>query len=168
MSEQEVWPPPPTTPDPTVFHDEFLTACLRAPATKQSLSRMRLCRDLHAETGLSPRQCRIFVNSYCDRNTLLMPGRISLAWFGCFPPLIQMATIVAVLVIQSSLRRNWHAATTSAARHAINVQQLHVNSIFLGVIVVCTFVTLIVVVLCTRQARRDSAGAREKMSASRA
>ena len=167
MSKQEIWPPPPTTPDPAASHDEFLTAVVCAPTTKQHLSRMLLYRDLRKVSGLPLRQCAVLVNSYCDRNEIFQTKGSPFRWLGSVAPLIILVTAVIPMVTQSSLLRSWHAATTTAARHAINVQEHNLASVCLDIVVVGVCATLILPPLFTlqliKQARRDAADARVKM-----
>ena len=167
MPKQEIWPPPPTTRDPTVTHDEFLTPLVCAPATKRALSRLRLCLDLRNCTGLPLRQCMEFVNSYCDRNAILRPMRGPFVWHVSLVPLIAMVTLVSMMVTQSSFQRSIDAATTYSAQHAIRAERLHVDYMFLVVLVGCSCVNLVTVLLRSRKARRDAADARAKMLRSR-
>ncbi len=166
MSEQPVWPPPPSSPDLSAAHDGFLTACLRAPATKPPISRLRLCMNLHKETGLPLHQCRVFVNSYCDRNTILTPARGPVIWFVCLLPLIPLATMTAMLMTWFSLDRSLDRVTTQAARHAIRAERIHLDLVFIDILAVFLSVQLIFLVLRAWQTRREAADARKKMSGS--
>ncbi len=166
MSEQPVWPPPPSPPDLSAAHDESLKACLRAPATKPLISRLRLCMNIRKETGLPLHQCRVFVNSYCDRNTILPPARGLVLWFQCLLPLIPVATITAMLMTWLSLDRSRDRATTQAARYAIRAERIHLDLVFSDILVVFLFVQLIFLVLRAKQTRREAADARKKMSGS--
>lgn len=161
---QQSWPPPPDTPEPLTEHDEFLRASVSALTSKQPLSRLRLIRELHKEAGLDLRQCMAVVNSYCDRNAILMPTRGPSAWFGCLPSLAQILTIAAMEAMWFFLERAHDAAPTRLARRAITAERIHLDFVFLGIFLICTIFQLSFVFVRAKQARRDAAEAKAKMA----
>ena len=162
--EEQTWPPPPDTPEPLTEHDSFLTALICAPVTKPPLSRLRLVRNLHKETGLQLRQCQTFVNSYCDRNAILPPMPGPIVWGGCLLSFIQFAAAIALVMSGFLLERSLNAAPTHAAKLAIRAEQLELNSLLLGIAFVTICVSFIIGLRRTKQTRLDAAYARDKMT----
>jgi hypothetical protein len=162
--ENQTWPPPPDTPEPLTEHDSPLTALVCAPATKPPLSRLRLVRDLRKETGLQLRQCQVFVNSFCDRNAILLPIRGPIVWGGCLISLIQLAAAITLAMSGFLLERSLNAAPTHAARFAIRAEREELDLLLFGITFVCISVNLIFGLRRAKQLRRDVAYARDKMA----
>lgn len=166
MSEQPVWPPPPSLPDLSAAHDGFLTACLRAPATKPPISRLRLCMNLRKETGLPLHQCRVFVNSYCDRNTILTPARGLVLWLVGLLTLGPLIAAFAIYMTYFSFERSLDRSTPQATIHALRAGRIYLELVCIGIDAVFFCVLLIFLVLRAWQTRREAADARKKMSGS--
>ena len=164
MPNNQTWPPPPDIPSPLTEHDELLRACVKAPTSKPPLSRLRLIRDLRTEAGLDLRQCLAVVNSYCDRNAILMPTRGPSAWFGCLPSLVQISTIAAMQVTWFFLERAHDADPTRFVRRSITAERIHLDLVFLGIILICAVFQLSVILGRAKQTRRDAAEARAKVA----
>ena len=164
MPDDQTWPPPPDISIPLTEHDAFLRACVRAATPKPPLSRLSLIRDLRKETGLDLRHCMNVVNSYCDRNAILMPMRGPSAWLGCLPSLAQILTIATMQATWFFLERAHDAAPTRIARRSITAERVHLDFVFLGIILICAVFQLSFIFGRAKQARRDAAEARAKVA----
>ena len=164
MDEMSTWPPPPDLPKPLEVHDEFLVTSIRASQPKLPLSRLRLVRDLHLATGLSLRQCLAVVNDFCDRHAILLPVRGFGIWAMLLCHLVSLTALLAMNIAWYILRRSHDAATTRAERIAISTERLHLDYVFLGVILISTCVSLIFILRRNKDVERDAEAARAKLA----
>ncbi len=162
MPPNTAWPPPPDTPDPLAAHDEFLTALLRAPATKPPLSRMGLYRALSKATELDLRQCVAVVNDFCDRQGVFPQLRGWRLWLLFLPSLVCLCLAVTVPVILSRLDRLHRAALTHTARSTVTREILGVTEAAGAAFIVVGIGMLLMVKIGTRRTRREAEEAREK------
>jgi cytochrome c-type biogenesis protein CcmH/NrfF len=121
---------------------------------------------LRKETGLPLHQCRVFVNSYCDRNTLLPPARGLILWLVGSLTLGPLIAAFAILMTYFSFERNLDRSTPQATIHALRAGRIYLELAVIGIDAVFFCVLLISAVLLVRRARRDTADARKKMSGS--
>lgn len=159
MTEPPTWPPPPTTPNLLAAHDEFLSACVRNSTLKPPVSRLRLVRDLHQNTGQDLRSCLAVVNSFCDRHTILMPLTGIQVWL--LPALcgLNFVIVLAMNITGHFLGRSAASAVTHSQRSAFLSQRVDLDYALMAVLFVYAAAAIIMSWLRQKKARADAAEA---------
>jgi hypothetical protein len=162
MPQPPIWPPPPNTPEPLSAHDAFLIAAVRNSTLKPPLSRLSLVKDLRDGTGLDLRSCLATVNNFCDRYGIFTPASRPAAFAGCLSPVVILVTLAAMNMTWYILQQRHDAAATHMERVMITAERIRLDFVFIGIILVATSISLIVIFRRIRQTRDDAAEARAK------
>ncbi len=158
MPEPPTWPPPPNTPNLLSAHDDFLIACIRNSMPKVPLSRLRLVINLRDETGLDLRSCRIVVNNFCDRHTILMPLGGFWTWgVGCLLIFITLTMVVADCITYIISADRISAAVTPMEMVMITNEMKNTVFVYMGVYLTALCAIVVLVSLQQRKKMREQA-----------
>ena len=153
------WPPPPNVTPPLAAHDEFLAACVRSSTLKPPVSRLRLARDLHQETGKDLRSSMAIVNNFRDRHLIAMPATGILPWLIFIPILTNFAAILVMYLGQEYLRGKQSAAVTHLEKLAFRNERVHLDLVVAGVLIVSIILMATISAYRLKKTRADAAEA---------
>ena len=159
MTEPSSWPPPPEIYNPFAVHDEFLAACVRNSTLKPAVSRLRLTRNLHQETGKDLRYCLAIVNNFCDRHSILMPHTGFRMWLPFLFGSLNVVILLAMNITRHFLARSAASAITHLQRTTFLLERVNLYYVFLAAFFVNASAMVIVVWLREKKVRADAAEA---------
>jgi len=159
MTEPSSWPPPPEIYNPFAVHDEFLAACVRNSTLKPPVSRLRLARDLHQETGKDLRSSMAIVNNFRDRHLIAMPATGILPWLIFILILTNFAAILVMYLGQEYLRGKQSAAVTHLEKLAFRNERVHLDLVVAGVLIVSIILMATISAYRLKKTRADAAEA---------
>ena len=159
MIEPSSWPPPPEIYNPFAVHDEFLAACVRNSTLKPAVSRLRLTRNLHQETGKDLRSSMAIVNNFCDRHSILMPHTGFRMWLPFLFGSLNVVILLAMNITRHFLARSAASAITHLQRTTFLLERVNLYYVFLAAFFVNASAMVIVVWLREKKVRADAAEA---------